>query len=243
MRVHQTEAIILRVSDFGEADQIVSFYSRDLGKFSALAKHARKSRRRFAGNLQLFNLLTIKVRLRDQHSFGFLELVRPVVSLAGIYNDWRRIVLACCLVDMVHAVTRDGAKNRALYLNLRNALLRLHHGDAWLTVLAEFEYQLLENSGFGPAFDHCVVCRRTLEADETGFWIHEAGGMHCKRCVPMHREAQKLLPEDRILAHSAPLLYDFLCHQLGHPLRSWDLLVQMGLLPATVGSERDRARA
>ncbi|MXW43706.1 MAG: DNA repair protein RecO, partial [Candidatus Dadabacteria bacterium] len=57
------EALVLRKSDYGEADLIVTLFSRELGKFRALAKNAKKSRKRFGGRLDFFNRLAIEVTL------------------------------------------------------------------------------------------------------------------------------------------------------------------------------------
>ena len=60
------EALVLRKSSYGEADLLVTLFSRELGKFRALAKNAKKSRKRFGGRLDFFNRLTIDVTLNKR---------------------------------------------------------------------------------------------------------------------------------------------------------------------------------
>lgn len=57
------EALVLRKSSYGEADLLVTLFSRELGKFRALAKNAKKSQKRFGGRLDFFNRLAIEVTL------------------------------------------------------------------------------------------------------------------------------------------------------------------------------------
>ncbi len=57
------EALILRKSSYGEADLLVTLFSREFGKFRALAKNAKKSQKRFGGRLDFFNRLAIDVTL------------------------------------------------------------------------------------------------------------------------------------------------------------------------------------
>jgi len=49
------EGIIIRAYPYGEADLILKVISASSGKVSLLAKHARKSKRRFSGGLDLFD--------------------------------------------------------------------------------------------------------------------------------------------------------------------------------------------
>ena len=55
MRV-TTAAIVLRTVDYGEADRVVTLFTRDHGKLSALARGARKSVKRFGAALGLFGV-------------------------------------------------------------------------------------------------------------------------------------------------------------------------------------------
>lgn len=57
------EAFILRKSSYGEADLLVTLFSREFGKFGALAKNAKKSRKRFGGRFDIFNHLELDVKL------------------------------------------------------------------------------------------------------------------------------------------------------------------------------------
>lgn len=69
------EALILRKSSYGEADLIVTLFSREAGKLKALAKNAKKSQKRFGGRLDFFNRLAIEVTLNK----GRFNLIGDVI--------------------------------------------------------------------------------------------------------------------------------------------------------------------
>ncbi|MCY4379481.1 MAG: DNA repair protein RecO, partial [Candidatus Dadabacteria bacterium] len=89
------EALILRKSSYGEADLLVTLFSRELGKFRALAKNAKKSQKRFGGRLDFFNRLTIEVTLNK----GRFNLVGDVT----LKESYREITES---VDSFVAATR-----------------------------------------------------------------------------------------------------------------------------------------
>ncbi len=53
-RTYRSEAIVLRRSNFGEADRLLTLYSREYGKIRAIAKGARKPQTRKSGHVELF---------------------------------------------------------------------------------------------------------------------------------------------------------------------------------------------
>ena len=55
------EALVLSTVDFGEADRIVTLFTRGHGRLSAFAAGARKSKRRFAGALEAGTHLTARL--------------------------------------------------------------------------------------------------------------------------------------------------------------------------------------
>ncbi|MGD2024091.1 MAG: recombination protein O N-terminal domain-containing protein, partial [Desulfobacterales bacterium] len=61
MSVFSTPAILLRRLDYGDFDLILTFLSLQRGKISLIAKSAKKSKKRFAGVLELFSLIDIVV--------------------------------------------------------------------------------------------------------------------------------------------------------------------------------------
>ena len=61
MAILRTEAIVLKQFDLGEADKIITFFTKDYGKIRAVAKGVRKSKSSISGIVLPFNynLITI----------------------------------------------------------------------------------------------------------------------------------------------------------------------------------------
>ncbi|MDD4753342.1 MAG: DNA repair protein RecO, partial [Desulfitobacteriaceae bacterium] len=50
-KIYSVEALILRARDYGEADKILTLYTREQGKVSAIAKGVRKPKSRLRGGV------------------------------------------------------------------------------------------------------------------------------------------------------------------------------------------------
>ena len=53
-RSFRVEAVVLRHSDWGEADRLLTLFTREMGKLRVVAKGVRKLRSRKAGHLEPF---------------------------------------------------------------------------------------------------------------------------------------------------------------------------------------------
>ncbi|MDE0290952.1 MAG: DNA repair protein RecO [Candidatus Dadabacteria bacterium] len=100
------EALVLRKSDYGEADLIVTLFSRELGKFRALAKNAKKSRKRFGGRLDFFNRLAIEVAL-NKGRFNLIEDVTLKESYREITESVDSFVAATRVLELLDFLTPE----------------------------------------------------------------------------------------------------------------------------------------
>ena len=67
MPSQETPAIILSVKDYGEADRLVTFLTPTRGRLTGVAKHARKSKKRFAHCLEPLSRVTLFLSDRANH--------------------------------------------------------------------------------------------------------------------------------------------------------------------------------
>src|SRR3990167_5613366 len=80
MNSFATEAVVLKRRDFGEADRLVTFFTKRKGKVVALAKGVRKVTSRRAPNIELLNHVRIL-----QGSFQ-IKLLTQVGYLPELYR-------------------------------------------------------------------------------------------------------------------------------------------------------------
>src|SRR5208337_2143916 len=69
----QTPAIVLTVRDYGEADLLVTFLTPGQGRLTGIAKHARKSRPRFAHCLEPLSRVVFFLSSRPRRDLEFLQ--------------------------------------------------------------------------------------------------------------------------------------------------------------------------
>lgn len=92
-------SVLLRHDAVGEADLRVWFLGAERGLFVAMAKGARKSRRRFMGRLEPFSRAW--VRTAKHRGGDYLEEVTPRSRTDAIPGDLGRYYLACYACELI----------------------------------------------------------------------------------------------------------------------------------------------
>ena len=100
------EALILRKSSYGEADLLVTLFSRESGKFRALAKNAKKSQKRFGGRLDFFNRLVIDVTL-NRRRFNLIGDVTLKQSYREITESVDSFVTGTRVLELMDFLTPE----------------------------------------------------------------------------------------------------------------------------------------
>jgi len=197
-RSFRAEAIVLRHSDWGEADRLLTLYTRQRGKTRALSKGARKVTSRKAGHIEPFTHVTLQ--LAKGRDLFIVTQAETIDAYLPLREDLVLTGYASYIMELLDRFTyEDDTGNPALFRLLTEGLSRLASGsDPWL-VIRYYEMRLLEFLGFRPQLFECANCGRAI-LPEDQFFSFSAGGAICPRCAqglrdltPISIEALKYL--------------------------------------------------
>jgi DNA repair protein RecO (recombination protein O) len=195
---HSSPAIVLRWRPYGESDKIVTFLSRDFGKFTGIAKGAARSKRRFVNSLEPLARVRIHFRQRPQASLAFLESSELLVP-SGALSDPIRFAYGSYLAELVDRLTAEGQPAADLHALLAEALAELEKGPATAAFLRSFELKLLARVGVGPELEHCAGCERPFETAATAVLDPARGTFLCPACRHRARAPADVEPTLRSL--------------------------------------------
>ncbi|RME90918.1 MAG: DNA repair protein RecO [Anaerolineae bacterium] len=180
-RSFRVEAVVLNHRDFGEADRLLTLYTRQRGKVRAIAKGVRKITSRRAGHLEPFTQVALQLAQgRDLFIITQAETIEPYLPLR---DDLVRMGHAAYVVELVDRFTHEDEEAGAatLFHLLTATLSRLaSRADPW-PALRYFEIRLLDGVGFRPRLFECVRCEEPVRPEDQFFSFGE-GGVVCARC-------------------------------------------------------------
>ena len=188
-RTYRTESIVLRRSDFGEADRLLTLFSREYGKIRAIAKGARKPQSRKTGHVELF-MRTRFLVARGRN----LDIVTQAEMVEGYHllrDDLVRTTYASYIVELLDRFTPDEDRNPQLYDLLSNTLRWLESSDNLLLAARYYELHLLALLGYRPQLFRCVRCAESIEEQDQAFSA-ELGGLLCPGCRQVDGKARDI---------------------------------------------------
>lgn len=125
MKPVKTEAIILRRTNYGEADRIINFLTPDHGKLSAIAKGVRKPKSKLAGGLELFALCEVTI-MQGKGDVGLVTSARLGEFFGDILYDYDRMQFAYDMIKQINRATETVSEPEFYYL-LKEGLKSLNN--------------------------------------------------------------------------------------------------------------------
>lgn len=181
MRTYTSSAIVLRRIDLGEKDRILTIYSREHGKLSAVAKGAKRPGSKLAGASEPFTYS--KMFLATGRELDVLTQAEIRESFPGVKSDIDAVAHAVYVLELVNNFVDERQPNPDIFDTLLSAMYVLESGaDPELTTRF-FEIHLLDELGYSPQFDACLRCGGKV-TDRLGF-SPALGGIVCESCGPV----------------------------------------------------------
>jgi DNA repair protein RecO (recombination protein O) len=179
-RSFRVEAVVLRHSDFGEADRLLTLFTRQLGKTRAIAKGARKIASRKAGHIEPFT--HVKLQLAKGKEMYLITQADTVDAYLPLRDDLVLTSQAAYVLELLDRFSsEDGTEHSSTFRLLTETLTRLaSRADPWL-VIRYYEMRLLDHVGFRPQLFECANCGREIQPEDQ-FFSFTAGGVICPRC-------------------------------------------------------------
>ena len=178
-RTYKTEAIVLKRTNLGEADSIITLYTPDLGKIRAVAKGIRRTKSKLGGHLDLLNRSALL--LAYGQNLHVITQSQTIESFIPLKSELRYISSAFYMAELVDQFTAEQVENYPIYKLLNTSLLWLCGARNSELVLRHFELQLLGHLGYQPELHECLGCRLPLEAARNLFSA-VSGGVLCPKC-------------------------------------------------------------
>lgn len=176
-----TQAVIIKKQNTNEYDQLITCYTEELGKITAVAKSILKHSSVQAMHLDVLNLV----------EFDLISgRAMPIITGAQCINPHRQIkqslsalASAQFFMEVLDKIVMDGEKDASLWEFVTGILEKLESNPTNpLTVFRNGQAELLKLLGYFPMIDRCVLC--SLEMRNTEGWSLslEMGGTLCKNC-------------------------------------------------------------
>jgi len=179
-RNRKIEGVILRKTNYGEADLILTILTKEDGRLDCIAKGARRFKSRFSGRLGLFNQVQLELfEGRSLHAVNEAELIDVTTNWDG---DLEGSSVAFLLAEITQKLLQPDQIIPGVYPLLMATIALLAENREPENILYAYFIQLFGLLGFMPSWQHCVLCDEKLNLDRSVHLDADSLSLHCRSC-------------------------------------------------------------
>lgn len=216
-RYETVRAVVLGARPLGEADRIALLFTRELGRADAVVKGVRKTKSKWGGRLEPFNVCDLVLfRGRTLYTVTSAQLV---AAFERVRTQREAMAAAAIVCEAAAALFPADEPQERVFNLLGHALAEIDAGFEGRAVEAPLVagalVKLLHEAGFLPVLDHCAACGSGHLALA---FSAARGGLICEDCLG-----------DGVPVASA--VVDMLCDAVRSPL------AELRCLPSSAAAE------
>ena len=143
MSSYKLQGVVLKRSNFGETDKILTIFTKELGKIKALAKGVRKIKSHRAPHLELFN--QVEIYVHHGQTFDLLTEAKTINNFSNLKSDLKLSGYLFYISEILDKILPENQPHEEVYISLLNCLRNLSDNEG---KVKEFIVQLLWNLGY-----------------------------------------------------------------------------------------------
>ena len=228
MALYQTEAVVIGARNWGEADKMMTFFTRERGLVEAVAFGCRRPRSPLAAGMQLFSYL--ELQLAEGRRLDTVKQIQLKCHYKKLSEDLSVMAYGALVAEVLREFMPAGVPEPKLFATL-------------LEILTAFES--LEFTGLQLRYEHCIHCGKPI-VDSGGLSLKEGGAL-CKNCgeeglIPFSEDLRRtvlalrdfdweetdaLKLQGRFIMQAERITLNHLRNLLGHNLKAMEFINQI----------------
>jgi DNA repair protein RecO (recombination protein O) len=182
MPLHESEAIVLQSFTLGEADRLVSFLSRTMGRMRGVAAGARKPKSRFGSTLERMSHIRIWFFERETRDLVRISQCEMIESFLDVVRDYSSSVALALLSEITEKVLPEREASDANFRLLLLCAQTMKRSGKSEVPLAYFALWTVKLGGWLPSLDRCAKCHQVLAEDAPAYFSSRTSAIACARC-------------------------------------------------------------
>ncbi len=248
MPTHESEAIILQTYPLGEADRLVSFFTRSMGRVRGVASGARKTKSKFGSTLERLSYIKVWFYEKENRELVRLNQCDLIESFMGAFSDYAAGVALAVLSEVTETVLPDHEVADANFRLLLLVARAIKATRKYEIPLAYFTIWTVKLGGWLPSLDACARCGKLLSPDPAkpgpAYFAPTQSAIACEKCrkpgmrtispvalaaarrilsEKLEKISEEMIPP-RVARDLTDVMLDLIEHQIDRKLTSRELL-------------------
>lgn len=197
MAFYKTKGVIIKRAPSGEADRVITVFTKEHGKLRLAGRGTRRITSKLASELDLFNYTDFLIT--SGKNLDVITGAMAIQRFPFFKKDLNRLQIAEYLAGLVDCFSAENHENKEIFLLLKKIFKFLEKekrdfNPFW--IVRNFEWEFLGQSGHKPKFYECSLCHKKLKP-EKNYLSSLGAGFICALCFRKDAQA-KLISNNTI---------------------------------------------
>jgi len=182
MALYRDQAVVLRTHKLGEADRIITLFTREHGRIKAIAKGVRRTKSRFGARLEPASY--VDLQLYTGRTFDTITQVEAIENYGDVLSsDYQNWTVASAILEAAERFTQSehepALQQFLLVVGSLKALAEKKYDSS--LILDAYLLRSLSVAGYAPSL---TICSRCDAPGPHKFFSLQGGGSVCITCKP-----------------------------------------------------------
>jgi len=167
MPLFETESLVIKSYNLGEADKIVVLLTHDHGVVRGVAKGAKRLKSKFGSGLEPFSLVHVSFFEKESQELVSIQKVDLIRSNFAAASNPDFLQKFAYLGELLVMLSPPHDPSETLYRMVSKCVEAASSDQAYIMAVGVyFELWMVRLSGYLPDWSHCDNCGRPFEVDE-----------------------------------------------------------------------------
>ncbi len=174
--INKTEAVVLSKIDFGDTSNIISIFTKDFGKISAIIKGVKKNRNGKGGIIDPPNYLQIIFYNKSSRDVQLITGAEIVAHYPKIKQDLEKLKFSYAVLELLKKIMPEHEPNHKIFRGTVRVMELLEKGEeASAQIFGRFYMFFLKESGYEIQIDKCSSCGKVIKSSDNLSYNFESG--------------------------------------------------------------------
>lgn len=182
---YKTHGIIIKKTNSGEADKVLTIVTPNYGKIQCIARGSRKPKSKLNGHLDLFNLSDFN--LVHGKGYDVITGCMTIQSFKRVKNALDQTARMYSAAELLNRLVLTSQKDEKIYFLLKEYLefcdSHLPRDESRRDFTSwSFSIKLFDALGVFPELTNCLACRQPISSSTESYISAYMDGIFCKKC-------------------------------------------------------------
>ena len=143
----KTEAIILKGFKYGDSSKIITLFSAEAGKFSAIVKGVRNSKSKLSGIFETLNHVSVIFNRKDNRDLQMISNADCISAYPNVKENFEKLMIAYRISELTSSMMFEYDVSKEVFTLLRDVLETLALSEknfALLFVLYQVKFSFIQ---------------------------------------------------------------------------------------------------